>query len=96
MAQITVFTDGGTADGLYEGLRRMIADGTVLTPVSGLGTAAYAYVDEDTGPVVVAYDGNLYIRLVWAPLEQQMLPVYGCIARALIEVGRQAMGYLRT
>ncbi|MGI5215105.1 hypothetical protein [Plantactinospora sp. CA-290183] len=95
MAEITIINNG-SAQGMYEGLRAAIPADTVLTPVSGLGTAAYAYVEKDLGPALVAYDGNLYIRLVWAPLEKQKLPMYGGVVRALTEVCTRAMHYLRS
>ncbi|MDG4790145.1 hypothetical protein O7626_30210 [Micromonospora sp. WMMD1102] len=94
MAEITIFGNS-SAEGTYEGLRRTIPGDIVLTPISGLGTAAYAYVEKDAGPAVVAYDGNMHIRLVWVPLQRQMLPMYGGLARALAEVARQTMDYLR-
>ncbi|MGI5213360.1 hypothetical protein [Plantactinospora sp. CA-290183] len=94
MAEITLVEDGSAED-MFEGLRRAIQADVVLTPISGLSAAAYAYVDEDVGPAVVAYDGNLYLRLVWVPMKPKMLPMYSGIVRALAEVARQTMDSLR-
>ncbi|MGI5213855.1 hypothetical protein [Plantactinospora sp. CA-290183] len=93
MAEITLIKDGSAED-MFQWLRRTVPEDTVVSPVSGLGTAAYAYVEEDLGPVLVTYDGNAYIRLVWAPSQQQTLPMYGDIARALIDVAQQTLDYL--
>ncbi|MFY1674046.1 hypothetical protein ACN27G_29520 [Plantactinospora sp. WMMB334] len=94
MAQMTI-VDNSSAEGIYEGLQRAIPDAVTLTPISDLGTAAYAYVEKGIGPAVVTYDGNMHLRLVWVPLHRQPLPMYGTMARALAEVARQVLEYLR-
>ncbi|GAA3741646.1 hypothetical protein GCM10022225_26410 [Plantactinospora mayteni] len=94
MAEITIF-ENSSAEDVYENLRRAHSEEVVLTPVAGLGTAAYAYVEKADGPAVATYDGNLYLRLVWVSLQRQMPPVDSGITRALAEVARQTLDYLR-
>ncbi|GIG86957.1 hypothetical protein [Plantactinospora endophytica] len=94
-AHMTVANDGGTTWSIYESVRRLNASREVLSPVEGLGTTAHAFVEDNARPVIVAVDGNLYLRLTWAPLEEQILPIFAATARALVEIGRQAMLRLR-
>ncbi|MBF9132717.1 hypothetical protein I0C86_27730 [Plantactinospora sp. S1510] len=94
MAEIMIF-DNSSAEGVYENLQRVHSEDVTLTPISALGAAAYAYIENRDGPAVATYDGNLYMRLVWISLKRQMPPVDGDIARSLVEVARQTMAHLR-
>ena len=53
----------------YEGLRKAVEKDNVTTDVPGLGEGAYTYLDADTGPNVVVYDGNLYLSLQMGVLQ---------------------------
>ncbi|MFI5933361.1 hypothetical protein [Actinoplanes sp. NPDC051494] len=54
------------ADGkiIYDGFRGVQEkSGVELTEVPGVGTAAFTYVDEITGPQLEAWDGNMYLSI---------------------------------
>jgi hypothetical protein len=51
------------AEAQFSGLRRAQGELTSVADVPDLGQAAYAYVDEQTGPHVVTFDGNLHLTV---------------------------------
>src|SRR5207248_68683 len=52
----------------YEGRRKADQAATALIDVPELGTAAYWYLAVRLGTELVAYDGNLYFRVLWGDL----------------------------
>ena len=63
------FYKTGSAQTMYDGLRKATEKDTVTTDVPGLGEGAYTYLDSGTGPHVVAYDGNLYLSVQMGGLQ---------------------------
>ncbi|WP_203834741.1 hypothetical protein [Winogradskya humida] len=61
--QMEVYADP-IANIMFDGFKKAEAKSSTLTDIPGLGTGAYSYVDELTGPHVAAWDGNLYITIV--------------------------------
>jgi hypothetical protein len=68
-------TNGASVADYYNGLRGVEEKQTQLSQVSGLGQDAYTYEDQ-TGPHLVTYDGNLYLSyaVVLGGLPQSSVP----------------------
>jgi hypothetical protein len=79
---------------MYEGLRKANLRSTVLIEVPGLGTGAYWHLELSLGTELVAYDGNLYVRVLWGDLRNPTKTAPDIIAR-LTTVARNTMGKLK-
>ena len=56
------------AEAQFSGLRTAQEELTPVADVPDLGQAAYAYVDEQTGPHVVTFDGNLHLTVSFSTI----------------------------
>jgi hypothetical protein len=79
---------------MYEGLRRADQSTTALIDVPGLGTGAYWHLDVRLGTELVAYDGNLYFRVLWGDLRTPSKTAPDIIAR-LTTLTRNTMAKLK-
>jgi hypothetical protein len=63
---VDLFADTAAAKGAYEGFRGVVfKDHRDAREVTGVETAAYFFVDPDTGPHLVVLSGNAHLS-VWA------------------------------
>jgi hypothetical protein len=58
----------GSTQAFYEGMRAVQQKSTAVTDVPGVGQQAAVYTDPDTGPHLLAYDGNLYLSIALIPV----------------------------
>jgi hypothetical protein len=80
---------------MYEGLRKANLRTTVLIEVPGLGTGAYWHLEQSLGTELVAYDGNMYFRVLWGDLRSPTKTAPDIVSR-LTTVARNTMGKLKT
>ncbi|GAA2584639.1 hypothetical protein GCM10010435_73190 [Winogradskya consettensis] len=80
MIQMEVYQEP-IANIMFDGFKKAEAKNSTLTDIPGLGTGAYSYVDELTGPHMAAWDGNLYITIMIGtlfgepdPADSELLP----------------------
>ncbi|OLE21765.1 MAG: hypothetical protein AUG44_26595 [Actinobacteria bacterium 13_1_20CM_3_71_11] len=79
---------------MYEGLRKADQSSTALVDLPGLGTGAYWHLDVRLGTEVVAYDGNLYVRVLWGDLRTPSKTAPDIVAR-LTTLARNTMAKLK-
>lgn len=85
---------GADSQIMFDGLRRVHVQESPVTEVAGLGAAAYAYVNEDVGTYVVAYDANLYMSVAWSTLGAAPRAPQRELTVLLAEVCRKTMANL--
>jgi hypothetical protein len=83
-----------TVRAMYEGLRKADQSSTALIDVPDLGTGAYWHLDVRLGTELVAYDGNLYFRVLWGDLRNPSKTAPDIIAR-LTTLTRNTMAKLK-
>jgi hypothetical protein len=96
--EVNVSKDPRSARFMYEGLRgaeTKTAPGGKVTDVSGVGSAAYTFVDEGLGPRLAVTDGNLYMTIVWSSHGEQADSVPRDIVTRLGAVCTATMAKLR-
>jgi hypothetical protein len=85
--EVTVLSSPGEVRDMYDRFRTANRRYGELTEVSGLGTGAYWHQSPAPGTELVAYDGNLYCRLLWADLlspnkvMSELVPRLAAVAR---------------
>ena len=90
----SVYVEAAVARQEFEATRRVVEARSKTVTLSGVGDAAYDYVDPAVGPIVEIYDGNLRIRLSWGASDRTAQTPEGT-TNALIKVCQSTMMLLR-
>jgi hypothetical protein len=92
--EVTVLSSSVEVQDMYDRFRTANRRYGELSEVSGLGTGAYWHQSPAPGTELVAYDGNLYFRVLWGDLMNPGKIMPELVPR-LAAVARNTMSRLR-